>query len=178
MQEDQDTINQYRELLRNMIAIVLAILDVILIFITVMKHVPALQEAVVSSFPTVLFEPGLWTVVAETLFYCAILVTVYGLISLWLPEMHFILWAGAGLAVLAGLVYMLASMTYYLSHGMGAPIQQGGFMFLVSLAFPFLVYKLLRRVSQRKLMTQSLAPSLPEEIREISQQGETISITS
>jgi uncharacterized membrane protein len=53
MQEDQDTINQYRELLRNMIAIVLAILDVILIFITVMKHVPALQEAVVSSFPTV-----------------------------------------------------------------------------------------------------------------------------
>jgi hypothetical protein len=177
MQEDQAAINQYRELLRNMTAIVLAILDVILIFIIIMKHVPALQDAVVSSYPKVLFEPGLWTVVAETMFYCAILVTLYGLISLLLPEMHFILWAGAGLAVLAGLVYLLASATYYQGHGMGAPIQQGGFMFLVSLAFPFLVYKLLRRVSRRKMMARSLDPSLPEEIREISQQGKTISIT-
>jgi hypothetical protein len=177
MQNDQAAINQYRELLRNLIAIVLAILDVILIFITIMKHVPALQEAVASSFPKVLFEPGLWTVAAETMFYCAILVTLYGLISLWLPEMHFILWAGAGLAVLAGLIYLLASATYYQDHGMGAPIQQGGFMFLVSLAFPFLVYKLLIRASRRKLMAQSLAPSLPEEIREKPQQGEPISIS-
>jgi hypothetical protein len=175
MQEDQASLNQYRALFINLIAIILAILDVILIFITLLKHVPALQEAVVCSFPEVLFEPRLWTVAAETMFYCAILVTLYGLISLWLPEMHFILWAGAGLAVLAGSVYLLASATYYQDHGMGAPIQQGGFMFLVSLAFPFLVYKLLKRERQRKLITQNLAPSQPDEIREISQLGETIS---
>jgi len=176
MQEDQASTNQYRELLRNMIAIVLAILDVILIYITLIKYVPALQEAVNYSFPRVLREPGLWSVAAETMFYCAILVTLYGLISLWLPEMHFILWAGAGLAILAGMVYLLSSATYYLGHGMGAPIQQGGFMFLVSLAFPFLVYKLLKRERQRKLITQNLASSQPDEIRDNSQLGETITI--
>ena len=177
MQEDQASINQYRELLRNMIAFVLAILDVVLIFLTLIRYVPALQEAVNGSYPKVLLGPGLWSVAAETMFYCAILVTLYGLISLWLPEMHFILWAGAGLAVLAGLVYLLYSATYYHGHGMGAPIQQGGFMFLVSLAFPFLVYKLLKRERQRKLITQNQAPSQPDEIREISQLGETISIS-
>jgi hypothetical protein len=175
MQEDQASINQYRALFINLFAIILAVVDVILIFITLMMHVPALQEAVVCSFPEVLFEHGLWTVAAETMFYCAILVTLYGLISIWLPEMHFILWAGAGLAVLAGLVYLLASLTYYQGHGMGAPIQQGGFMFLVSLAFPFLVFKLLRHERQRKLITQNPAPALPDEIREMPQLGETIS---
>jgi hypothetical protein len=178
MHEDDAALNQIAGLVKNLFAIFLAILDVALIYYTLMNHIPALEDAVIFSFPQVLLEPGLWTVAAETLFCCAILVTVYGLITVWLPEMFFILWAGAGLAILAGLVYLVAAVTFYQSQGMGAPIQQGGFMFLISLTFPLLVLRLLRRMKLRRMTTQNQATSMPETMGEELHMGETASSLS
>jgi hypothetical protein len=62
-----------------------------------------------------------------------------------MPELRFILWFGVGMVILAGLVYLLAAVMYYQGAGMGAPVQQGIFMFLLSLAVLILVVMLLRR---------------------------------
>jgi hypothetical protein len=138
---------QPRDKLRT-IAFVIGILDAIFILFTIIRHIPALQAALQTPFPQVLKEGGLWFTLAEMLFYSAVLAALFGLISLWLPELRFILWAGTALVVVAGLLYLVAVVTYYQSQGMGPFIQQGGFMFLVSLVFPFIVRMLLKRMNR------------------------------
>jgi hypothetical protein len=64
---------------------------------------------------------------------------------LWLPELHFVLWLGAGLVVGAGLLYLLAGVMYLRSAGMGVPFQQGTFMFLLSLSVIILAARLNKR---------------------------------
>ena len=141
--------NLLHQPVRYKIALGLGILDVILIFITLLRHASVLQAALATPFAQAWKQAELWSALAEMLFYCAILVALYGLISLWLPELRIILWIGVGLVVVAGLVYLLAAVVYYRSQGMGAPIQQGLFMFLLSVAFPFLVFKLLKRLNRQ-----------------------------
>jgi len=142
------TMNSYRQPTRYMIALGFAILDGILIVITLIRHLSALQPAFLTPFPQVLMDAGSWFTVAEMCFYCAVLVAFYGLFLLWLPELPFILWFGAGLVVSAGLLYLLAAIMYYRGAGMGAPVQQGIFMFLLSLAVPILARMLTGRVKR------------------------------
>jgi hypothetical protein len=144
-----DSKNLFHQPTRYKIAVGIAILDVILILITLIRHMPALQDAMEPPFPQMLKESGLWSVVAELLFYWAILVALYGLTSLWLPDLRFTLWVGAGLVVIAGMVYLLAGVMYFQNQGMGPPFQQGIFMFLLCLSAPFLVFKLLKRVKRQ-----------------------------
>ena len=141
--------NLSRRPMLHKIALGLAILVGILILITLVKHFPALKANLASPFTQALMGPGLWSVVAETLFYISILLVLYGLVSLWLPDLRIILWVGVSLGVIAGLLYLVAGVLFYQSQGMGAPIQQGLFMFLISLASPFLIFKLLKRVNKR-----------------------------
>jgi hypothetical protein len=143
------TMNSYRQTTRYKIALGIATLDVILILITLIRHLPRMQPAFLIPFPQVLMDAGSWFTLAEICFYCAVLVALYGLLSLWLPELRFILWVGAGLVVGAGLLYLLAGVMYYRGAGMGAPFQQGIFMFLLSLAVPVLAVKLLRRYKRK-----------------------------
>ena len=135
----------YYQSVRYKVALGIAFLDVILILITLIKRIPGLQFAFLIPFPQVLKVPGLWFKVAEICFYCSVLVALYCLISLWIPEVRFILWIGAGLVVGAGVLYLLGAVVYYWGEGMGVPVQQGIFMFLLSLAVPFLMLKLVRR---------------------------------
>jgi hypothetical protein len=134
--------------IRQKFAIGIAFLDVILVFITLIRHVPALQVAMEAPFPQILKISTLWSALAELLFYWAILVALYGLTSLWLPDLRFTLWVGAGMVVVAGMIYLLSGVIYYQNQGMGPPFQQGIFMFLLSLAVPFLVFKLLKRLQR------------------------------
>jgi hypothetical protein len=145
------TMNSYRQPARYKIALGIAILDVLLILITLIRHLPMLQPAFLIPFPQVLMDAGSWFTVAEICFSCAALVALYGLLSLWLPELYFILWFGAGLVVGAGLLYLLAAVVYYLGAGMGVPVQQGIFMFLLSLSVPILAAKLNKRYIRVKL---------------------------
>ena len=132
------------------IAFGIAFVDIILIFITLIQHIPALVTAM-GIFPSqMLGKSGLWAIIAEMLFIWAMLVMLYGMISLWLPELRFTLWAGVGLAVLAGGFYLLAGVLYYHQQGMGAPLRQGLFMFLLSLTMTFLAMRLLKYVNRNK----------------------------
>jgi ABC-type Co2+ transport system permease subunit len=58
------------------------------------------------------------------------------------------------MVVVAGMVYLLAGVIYFQNQGMGPPFQQGIFMFMLSLAVPFLVFRLLRRL-QRNAKAQN-----------------------
>jgi hypothetical protein len=144
------TINSYRQPTRYKFALGIAILDVILILITLIRNLPRLQPAFLIPFPQVLLDAASWFTLAEICFYCAMLVALYGLFSLWMPELRFILWFGAGLVVGAGLLYLVAAAIYYRGAGMGVPFQQGLFMFLLSLSVPILVVRLNRRHTQVK----------------------------
>jgi len=146
---DEVEMNPNHQPIRIKLAIGIAFLDVFMIFITLIRYVPILMAAVEPPFSQLLRDARVWSILAELLFYWAILVVLYGLISLWLPELRFILWTGVALGVVAGLIYVLAGVMYYQCHGMGAPIQQGGFMFLLSASAPFLMYKLLKRTSRK-----------------------------
>jgi hypothetical protein len=152
--------NLYHQPTRYKIALGLAILDVILILITLLRHAYALQEAMVLPLTQAWKQSELWAVLAEMLFYCAILVALYGLISLWLSELRIILWIGVGLVFMAGLVYLLSAVVYYQSEGMGAPIQQGLFMFLFSICSPFLAFKLIKRI-RHKAESNIQSPNFP-----------------
>ncbi len=136
---------QYRQPVRYKFALGIAILDVILILVTLINQLPRLQPAFMIPFPQVLKDAASWFTLAEICFCCAILVVLYGLISLWLPELHFVLWLGAGLVVGAGLLYLLAGVMYFRSTGMGVPFQQGIFMFLLSLSVIILAVRLNKR---------------------------------
>ena len=127
------------------IALVAGILVLVFVIYTLIRHIPALQASLQTPFPQALGEAGLWFTLAEMLFYSAVMVALFGFISVWLPGLRFVLWAGTGLVILAGLLYLAAAVTYYQSNGMGPLVQQGGFMFLVSLIFPFIVRMLLKR---------------------------------
>jgi hypothetical protein len=142
------TLNRYRQPTRNKIALGIAILDVILILITLIRQLPGLQPAFLIPFPQVLMDAGSWFTLAEICFCCALLVALYGLLTLWLPELISILWFGAGLVVGAGLLYLLAAVMYYHGAGMGVPVQQGIFMLLLSLSVPIVAVKLTRRVKK------------------------------
>ena len=127
------------------IALVVGVLFLVFVIYTLIRHIPALQTALQTPFPQALKEASLWFTLAEMLFYSAVMVALFGFISVWLPELRFVLWAGTALVVLAGLLYLAAAVTYYQGNGMGPLVQQGGFMFLVSLIFPFIVRMLLKR---------------------------------
>jgi hypothetical protein len=145
------TMTRYHQPARYKIALGIAFLDVILILLTLIQQLPRLQPAFLIPFPQILMDAGAWFTLAEICFYCAALVALYGFISLWMPELYFILWFGAGLVVGTGLLYLIAAVMYYHGAGMGVPVQQGIFMFLLSLAVPILVIKLNRRYTRLKL---------------------------
>jgi hypothetical protein len=152
--------NSYRQPARYKFALGVATLDVILILITLIKQLPRLQPAFLAPFPQVLMDSWLWFTVAEICFYCAFLVALYCLVSLWIPEARFILWIGAGLVVGAGLLYLVAALVYYRAEGMGVPFQQGIFMFLLSLSVPVLVVRLIHRYSHINKKLNPVAPSI------------------
>lgn len=132
------------------IALGVALLDLILIFITLIQHIPALVTAM-GIFPSQTLEKsGLWAIIAEVLFIWAMLVMLYGMLSLWLPELRFTLWAGVGLAVLAGGFYLLAGVLDYHQQGLGAPLRQGLFMFLLSLTLPLLAIRLVKLIEHKE----------------------------
>ncbi len=139
------TTNHYQQPARYTFALGIAILDVVLILITIVKQLPRLQPAFLIPFPQVLTDADSWFTLAEICFYCAALVLLYGLLSLWLPELHFVLWLGAGLVVGAGLLYLLAGVMYFRTAGMGIRFQQGIFMFLLSLSVILLAVRLNKR---------------------------------
>jgi len=142
------TANSYPQPTRYIIALGIAILDVSLIVITLIRHLSELQPAFLIPLSQVLMDAGYWFTVAEMCFYCAVLVALYGLLLLWLPEMPYILWFGAGLVVGAGLLYLLAAILYYRGAGIGAPVEQGIFMFLLSLTIPILARMLSGRLKR------------------------------
>jgi hypothetical protein len=139
------TINSYQQPTRYKYALGIAILDVILILITLIQQLPRLQPAFLIPFPQVLMDAGSWFILAEICFYCAVLVALYGMLALWMPELIAVLWFGAGLVVGAGLLYLTAGLMYYRGSGMGVPVQQGFFMFLLSLTAPILAVRMLKR---------------------------------
>lgn len=141
----------YHQPTRYKLALGIAILDVIAILITLIQNLPRLQPTFLIPFPQVLMDAGSWFTLAEICFYCAALVALYGLLSLWLPELYFILWFGAGLVIGAGLLYLLGAGLYYRVAGMGVQAQQGIFMFLLSLTAPILVVRLNKRFIRLKL---------------------------
>ena len=153
--------NSNSQSIRHAIALGIAILDVILILSTLIRHLPRLLPAFLIPFPQVLLDAGSWFTLAEICFYCAVLVALYGFVSLWLPELRFVLWFGAGSVVGTGLLYLLAAGMYYHCAGMGVPVQQGIFMFLLSLTVPILVGMLNNRYTRVKGNLKPLAPPLP-----------------
>ena len=145
------SMTSYRQAVRYKIALGIAILDVILILLTLIRQLPRLQPAFLIPFPKVLMDAGSWFTLAEICFYCAALVALYGFLTMWMPELYFILWFGAGLVVGSGLLYLLAAVMYYHGAGMGIPVQQGIFMFLLSMTVPILVVKLNKRYTRVEL---------------------------
>jgi hypothetical protein len=137
--------NLYRKPVRNKIALGLAILDGVLVVLTLVRHADVFRAAFDAPFTQLLAQSTWWSGMAEVLFYCTTMVTLYGLISLWMPDLRIVLWAGLSLVVIAGLLYLLSALLFFRSDGMGAPVQQGLFMFVISILFPLLLIKLLRR---------------------------------
>lgn len=130
------------------IAIWIALIDVILIYFTLHKELPALQIEFHTPFPQVLTQAGMWFKLAEMLFHSAGLIMVYGMISLLFPRLRFVLQLGAGMASLAGVPYLFSLVMSYRSHDLGVSIMQAIFMFLLCMILPFLVSKLLGLISK------------------------------
>jgi hypothetical protein len=130
------------------IAILIALIDVILIFFTVRTELPSLQAEFQTPFPQILNQAGMWFNLAEILFHSAGLIMVYGLISLIFPRLRFVLQIGAGLANLAGVPYLFSLVMSYRYHQQGMNIQLAMIMFLLCMLLPFLVYKMLGWISK------------------------------
>jgi hypothetical protein len=130
------------------IAILIALIDVILIFFTVRTELPSLQAEFQTPFPQILNQAGMWFNLAEILFHSAGLIMVYGLISLIFPRLRFVLQIGAGLANLAGVPYLFSLVMSYRYHQQGMNIQLAMIMFLLCMILPFLVTKMLGWISK------------------------------
>jgi hypothetical protein len=130
------------------IAFWIALIDLILIFFTLRKELPALQIEFQTPFPQVMNQAGMWFKLAEILFHSAGLIMIYGLISLLFPRLRFILQLGAGLANLAGVPYLFSLVMSYRSHQHGMNIQLAILMFLLCMILPYLVSKLFGWISK------------------------------
>jgi hypothetical protein len=140
--------NQVSERRRYNIALEMGVLYALIILVTIIRRIPALLTMLQTPDSQSLNNSGLWFTLGEMLFISAGLVAMYGLISLWLADLRFILSLGMGLVVVAGLVYLMAAVTYYQTRGIGPAIQRGGSMFLLSLAIPILAGKLFGRAKR------------------------------
>ncbi|MFZ2097904.1 MAG: hypothetical protein WAV05_14825 [Anaerolineales bacterium] len=125
-----------------LIALLIALLDVVLIIFLVQGELPDLQAEFQIPFPQILTQAGIWFKLAEVMFQSAGLIMVYGMISLIFPRLRFILQLETGLVNLAGVPYLLSLVMTYRSHNMGVTIQQAIFMFLLCMLLPYLVSKL------------------------------------
>ena len=130
------------------IAILIALIDVILIFYTVRTELPTLQAEFQTPFPQILNQAGMWFNLAEIMFHSAGLIMVYGLISLLFPRLRFVLQLGAGLANLAGVPYLFSLVMSARYHQQGMNIQLAMIMFLLCMILPFLVTKMLGWISK------------------------------
>ena len=129
-----------------MIAILIALIDGILIFLTLRKELPTLKLELQTPFPDVLTQTGMWFRLAEVMFQSGGLIIVYGMISLLIPRLRFILAIGVYLANLAGVPYLFAVLTSMRSRQPGIAVQQALLMFMLCMILPFLASKLFKLI--------------------------------
>jgi hypothetical protein len=127
------------------IALEMGVLYSIIILLTFFRRVPGLLALLQRPGSGAWKDHGALFMLGEAVFISAGLVAFYGLISLWLADLRFILWSGLGLVVLAGLIYLAGAVTCYQTQGLGPAIPQGAAMFLLSLLIPILTGNLLMR---------------------------------
>ena len=125
------------------LAILIAVIDGILIFLTLRKELPSLQAEFRAPFPQVLNQTTMWFNLAELMFHSGGLIIVYGMISLLIPRLRFILVFGVYLANLAGVPYLFAVLTSWRSRQPEIAIQQAILMFILCMILPFLAYRLI-----------------------------------
>jgi hypothetical protein len=128
---------------RNRIAFLIALIDVVLIYFTLRKELPLLQGSFQTPFPNVLYQAEMWFNLAEMMFHSAGLIIVYGMISLLIPRLRFVLVSGVYLANLAGVPYLFSVLTSFRSREPIPTIQQAILMFLVCMILPFLASRLI-----------------------------------
>lgn len=128
------------------IALEMGILYSIIVLFTVMRNVPGFLHLLTTSGTPLIQDHSVLFSIGETLFISGSLVALYGLLSLWLADLHFILWVGLGLVVVAGCTYLMGAVTAFHTRGIGPAIPQGGSMFLLSLFIPVLTSKLFLRL--------------------------------
>ena len=90
------TTQQYRQPARYKFALGIAILDVILILVTLINQLPRLQPAFLIPFPQVLLDAASWFTLAEICFCSAILVVLYGLLGVVASRTAFRALVGCG----------------------------------------------------------------------------------
>jgi hypothetical protein len=125
------------------LAILIAVIDGILIFLTLRKELPSIQAEFRAPFPQVLNHTTMWFNLAELMFHSGGLIIVYGMISLLIPRLRFILVFGVYLANLAGVPYLFAVLTSWRSRQPEIAIQQAILMFILCMILPFLAYRLI-----------------------------------
>jgi hypothetical protein len=130
------------------VAILIALIDVVLIFFTLQRELPSLQTEFAIPFPQIMTQAGMWYKLAEVMFHSAGLIMVYGLISLLFPKLRFVLQLGAGLANLAGVPYLFSLVMTLRSQQQGMNIQLAIFMFVLCMTLPYLVSKLVKAISK------------------------------
>jgi hypothetical protein len=128
------------------VAILIALIDVVLIFFTLQRELPSLQTEFSIPFPQIMTQAGMWYKLAEVMFHSAGLIMVYGLISLLFPRLRFVLQLGAGLANLAGVPYLFSLVMARRSQQPGMNIQLAIVMFVLCMILPFLVSKLVKAI--------------------------------
>ena len=130
------------------LAILIAVIDGILIFLTLRKELPSIQAEFQAPFPQVLNQTTMWFNLAELMFHSGGLIIVYGMISLLIPRLRFILVFGVYLANLAGVPYLFAVLTSWRSRQPEIAIQQAILMFMLCMILPFLAYRLIGFIKQ------------------------------
>lgn len=135
---------QKRQVSTPKIAILIALIDLILIFLTLRKELPPIQREFNSPLSQLITQAGIWFDLAEMMFHSAGLIMVYGMISLLLPKLRFVMWMGAWLANLAGIPYLISLVISYRNRQPGGNLRIAFFMFLVCMILPFLIGKLFK----------------------------------
>jgi len=130
------------------IAILIALIDIALIFFTLHQELPRLRIEFQTPFPQIMTQAAMWYELAEVIFHSAGLIMVYGLISLIFPRLRFILQLGAGMANLAGVPYLFSLVMSLRGNQQGMNIQLAVFMFILCMVLPYLVSKLLSGIKQ------------------------------
>jgi hypothetical protein len=124
------------------LALLIALIDGLLIFLTLRKELPILQVEFQTPFPKVLNETTMWYNLAEVMFHSGGLIIIYGMISLLIPRLRFILASGVFITNLAGVPFLFAVLTSWRSHQPEIAVQQALLMFLLCMILPFLASKL------------------------------------